>query len=586
MDYLIITGAGLLILLIVMIGFYQWHKKKTNDILEELTLFKKEKEYYSEAMMVLSESYDVVFANKSAKALFSLNDSYHKLANGNLIGLKIDTSDPADFFDVLKKEAERKEDSFHLQNVLLTINGKMQQVNIYVDKSGWNIDKTITCVIDMQVVTPTEVKTVKKDGGEDFFTGLPSQFSALSDINTLVVESKNRSESFALLLLGIDHFKELQNTLGPGFSNQVIKKIANYFETNTPENMSVYRMDCDKFLLILKNENDQDIIRQAAKNIILDIKNFYQENETARLTTSIGISMYPEHGENATKLLHHVYIALEEAQKDSESNISFFEVEIQAIHKDEVKMNEEIRKGLKHREFFLYYQPIFNLKSEEMIGAEALIRWKHPELGLISADKFLDIAKKTGLIVEIGEYAFREAIMQRKQWNEQGLKSFKITLNLSLKEMQVDTFISKLKTLFEDHGVSPQDFNLDITERAAMANMDKTVMDFKMFKDLGLSISLDNFGASYSSLKHLQALPLSSVKIDRSLIFDLETNLDHQITVKSIIGLIHGFGFEASAEGVETSKELQLLSSYGCDHAQGYLYSKPLSAIDFGELLR
>ena len=578
-------SLSVFVILIMCIGFYMWHMKKAKSLKEELSLFKKEKEYYSEAIMVLSESYAVVFANQSAKSLFSLDAQYKQITSNNQIMLKIDSSDAADFFEVLKKESQREEASFHLKNVLLSIRGKMQQVNIYVDKSGWNIDKTITCVIDMQAIAAVETKSIHQEGKVDFFTGLPSQFSALTDINTLVIESQKESKSFAVLLLGIDHFKELQTTLGPGFLNQIIKKIANYFDKHEIENMQVYRMDCDNFLLVLKDIDDNDSIREIAKKLILDIKNFYKEDNVARLTTSMGIAVYPEHGENATKLIHHVYIALDQVQKESESNIGFFETEYQSIHKDEVKMNDEIRKGLKNHEFFLYYQPIFNLKSEEMIGAEALIRWKHPELGLLTADKFLDIATKTGLIVEIGEYVFREAIMQRKQWDNFGFKKFKMTVNLSLKEMQVDTFISKLEMLFEDHGVNPKDFTLDITEASAMFNIDKTIMDFKLFKNLGLSLSLDNFGASYSSLQHLQTLPLLSVKIDRSLIFDISTNLDHQIAVKALIELIHGFGFEATAEGVETSQELSLLREYRCDNAQGYLYAKPLSALEFGELL-
>ncbi len=585
MDNMIVVVIALCMVLIVSIGLSVWYKRKTKKIQEELNLFKKEKEYYSEAIMVLSESYSVVFANQSAKVLFSLDENYNKIVNNKPIELKIDTAEPKDFFEVLKNESERKEDTFHLQNVLLVINGKMKQVNIYVDKSAWNVDKKITCVIDMQAVTPTEAKSIQKEGGIDFFTNLPSQFSALSDINTSVIESQKKSEVFSLFLLGIDNFKDLQITMGLGVSNQLIKKIASYFENHTIENTRVYRMDCDKFLLILDKDTDKSTVRTIAKKLILDMKDFYKDDGTVRLTTSVGIVMYPEDGENASKLIDHVYIALAQAQKESETNIGFFETEYKSIHKDEIKMNDEILKGLKNHEFFLYYQPVFNLKTEEMIGAEALIRWNHPTLGLITADKFLDIAKKTGLIVNIGEYAFREAIMQRKQWNQQGVKSFKITINLSLKEMQVDTFISKLQTLFEDHKVNPKDFNLDITEASAMFNIDKTIMDFKLFKDLGVSLSIDNFGASYSSLKHLQLLPLSTVKIDRSLIFDLETNLDHQITVKALIGLIHGFGFEVTAEGVETSKELVLLGEYGCDNAQGYLYSKPLSAVDFGELL-
>jgi len=583
MDMTLLIGASFIIVLGIFLALYIWHKKKTEILVEELKLFKKEKEYFSEAMMVLSENYDVIFANQSAKILFSLDNKYNKMPNGTRIGLKIDTSDAADFFDVIRQESEDKEDSFHLQNVLLVTLGKMKQVNIYVDRSAWNLNKTISCVIDMHAVAPTEVKVVQKDGGTDFFTGLPSQFSALTEINTLVMETQKKSESFTLYLFGIDHFNELQTTLGLSFSNKIIKDISEYLENNE-EKMRVYRMDCEKFLLVSdKAENDEEA-HAIAKKMIVDMKK--KEDGNVHLTTSIGIAKYPDHGENAAKLINHVYIALDQAQKASESNIELFTTEFQAMQKDELKMNDEIQTGLKNHEFFLYYQPIFNLKTEEMIGAEALIRWNHPELGLITADKFLKVAKKTGLIVDIGEYVFREAIKQRKVWNDEGLKKFKITLNLSLKEMQVDKLIQKIETLFEDHGIDPKDFNLDITEKSAMSNVEKTALDFKLFKDLGLSVSLDHFGEAASSLKHLQMLPLSMIKIDRSLIFDLYSNLDHQITVKSMIALIHGLGFEVVAEGVETSKESALLYDFGCDHAQGYLFAKPLPAKELEELLR
>ena len=394
MDSVMVMSVGTLMVLIIAIGQYIWHQRKTKKILEELHLFKKEKEYYTEAIMVLSESYEVVFANQSAKVLFSLNEEYNRTMNNNSIQLKIDTSEPKDFFEVLKQESKRKEDTFNLQNVILIINGKMKKVNIYVDKSGWNEDKTITCVIDMQAVTFTEPKSIQKDGGIDFFTGLPSQFSALSDINTSVMGSQKGSEGFSLFLLGIDNFKDLQITMGLGFANQLTKKIANYFHNNKLEDLRAYRMDCDKFLLILDKNTDKSSVREIAKRLILDIKNFYKNDSTVRLTTSMGIVMYPDDGKNASKLIDHAYIALSQVQKESEANIGFFETEYKTIHKDDIKMNDEIRKGLKNHEFFLYYQPIFNLKNEKMIGAEALIRWKHPELGLITADKFLDIAKK------------------------------------------------------------------------------------------------------------------------------------------------------------------------------------------------
>jgi len=591
MDNIIVMILSAVVFLLVLgiLWMYISSKKKYVTACDELKFFKQEREFYDEAMLVLSENYEIIFANPAAKDLFSLDEKNVRFSNAKAVELKTDTEYPDDFFKVLKEKSKGEGDSFHLKNVILSISGKFQHVNIYVDKSAWNLNKTITCIIDMQPVSAAEsnhTASKPKEGGVDFFTGLPTQFSALTTINTLVIESQKKSRSFGLFLLGIDHFRDLQTTLGLAYSNQVINKMAEYFKKHKEENMRVYRMDCDKFLIIVEKVTDEEEARTAARKLIASIGNYYKSDKEVRLTASLGIAMYPMHGENATKLLNQTYIALEHAQKESESNIEFFSTESQAVHKDEVKMNEEIRKGLQNNQFFLYYQPMFNLKNEEMVGAEALIRWKHPEHGLISADKFLDVAERTGLIVDIGEYVFREVIKQRKEWDALGLQKFKITVNLSLKEMQVQTLVGKLKNLFEQYSVDPKEFNLDITESAAMANIEQTMLDFKYFKDLGLSLSLDQFGAGYSSLKYLQALPLSMVKIDRSLIFELYYNLDHQITVKSMIALLHGLGFEVVAEGVETSKESSLLFNIGCDYAQGYLFSRPLPALEFQELLR
>ena len=585
MDNIIIIGVCIFILLIMFLILNKWYQKKTKNILDELKLFKKKKEYSSEVMMVLSDSYDVVFANKVAKSLFSLDEKYNKILNSKKISLKIDTSQPADFFEVLANEVENNEDSFHLQNVLLVIAGKMQQVNIYVDKSGLEIDKTMTCVIDMQAVTPVEAKHIQKDGSMDFLTGLPSQFSALADINTLIIESKKKSASFGLFLLGIDHFNDIQTTLGIGYTNQTLKRLAEYFIEQPHENMVIYRIDHDKFLFLIDELDEDELARNMARNLIVTIGNIYKNNNDIRLTSSIGISLYPKNGENATKLIDNAYVALDKAQKHSEANIELYNVEYQSVRVDEIKMNEEIRKGLLKNEFLLYYQPIFDFQGERVIGAEALLRWNHPVHGVMAADKFLGVAEKTGLIVDLGEYVFDEALQQCKSCHTGTVEEFQITINLSLKEMQVEKLIPRLEMLFEKHQVARSSINLDISENVAMENIDKTARDFKLFKDFGLSLSLDHFGAGYSSFKYLSMLPLNMIKIDRSLIFDLSINLDHQITVKAIIDLAHTMGYKVVAEGVETSKEAAILNSLHCDYAQGYLYSRPLPAKELEDLL-
>jgi len=582
MDIAIIS----VVIIVIMIGAFfrmnQMHKKKLADVSDELKFFKKEKEYYAEAMMVFSRDHKILFANQSARNIFSLNKENKEFTLGTKVQLKHASAPAIDFFEAVEKKSNATEENFHFKDVLLITDKEKKIVNIYIDKSTWNIDNTITCVIDV----PTQSLTSKKDGQVDFLTGLPSQFSSLSEINSLVMESQKESEYFGLFLVGIDHFNNIQTTLGHNYTNQILKKMANYFIENPDENRKVYRMDCDKFLLVLRHVDDDEQARRLARKLIMDIGIYYKGDNNTRLTTSIGICRYPIHGENATKLINNAYVALDKAQKESEGNIELFSAKTQVIHKDEVRMNEEIVKGLKNSEFLLYYQPVFNLKREEIIGAEALIRWNHPVNGLISPDKFLKVAEKTGLIVDIGEYAFREAMKQRKIWDELGFKKFKITLNLSLREMQVAQLIIKLDRLFEEYAVDPLDFNLDITEKDAMVNIEKTVEDFKLFKELGLSLSLDHFGAGYSSLKHLQILPLSMLKIDRSLIFDLASNLDHQMAVKGIVKLAHTLGYEVVAEGVETSKESSILYGLECDHAQGYLFSRPLPVFEFQELLR
>ena len=574
----------LLIIIVLFIWLNSTYKKKLATVDDELRFFKKEKEYYSEAMMVYSKDREIVFANKAAKTLFSLEKDKNIYLLKSSIELKISNAEPIEFFEAIERKSNATQESFEFKDIILIVNGKKRVVTMYVDRSAWNVDGTVTCVIEMQSTSGNQ--TAKSDGKVDFLTGMASQFTSLSDINALVIDSQKKSEFFALFLLGIDHFSDIQTTLGQAYSNNILKNMANYFKENPDENRKIYRMDCDKFLLVIKHVDDDETARKVSRKLMMDIGNYFKGDANTRLTVSFGVARYPQHGENATKLINHAYIALDKGQKDSVSNIELFSNETQVVHKDEVRMNEEIISALKNKEFLLYYQPVFNLKEEKMVGAEALIRWNHPKMGLVSPDKFLKVAEKTGLIVDIGEYVFREAMKQRKQWDELGFNKIKITLNLSLREMQVDELIKKLSILFEEYSVDPLDFNLDITEEDAMSSIDKTAIDFALFKELGLSISLDHFGAGYSSLKHLQMLPLSMLKIDRSLIFDLASNLDHQTAVKGIVNLAHTLGYEVVAEGVETSKEVKILNNLNCDHAQGYLFSRPLPVFEFQELLR
>jgi len=583
--WVLIVGIILLMLLSFSTWQYILSKKKLLTIFDELKFFKKEKEYYEEAMLLLSHDYNIVYANQSAKNLFSLNAENEIVGVAKKIQLQVNSGMREDFFTALEKFNNASEDNIKLDNIYLIVSGQEKKVDIFLDKSNLAIDGNITCVIDIKNPHIVEMTNEAKNGAIDFLTGLPSQFLVLSDINTLVIESKKKSESFGVFLLGIDHFKDIQTTLGLSYTNKILKNLAQYFTDNPNENIRVYRMESDKFMFLIYGLDEDELARSIAKDIIVSVGNIYMDNNNIRLTSSIGIVIYPKNGENATKLIDNVYIALDKAQSHSESNIEIFTAEDYIVHVDEIEMNEDIRKGIIKSEFLLYYQPIFDLEGEHMIGAEALLRWKHPKHGLISADKFLDVAEKTGLIVDLGEYAFNEAIQQRQKCDINVRDSFQITINLSLKEMQVEKLIPRLEMLFDKYKIARNTITLDINESIAMENIDKTANDFKLFKDFGLSLALDNFGAGYSSFKYLNMLPIDMIKIDRSLIFDLTLNLKHQTTVKAIIELAHTLGYKVVAEGVETSQESSILAALNCDYAQGYLYSRPLPSSEFEALL-
>jgi diguanylate cyclase (GGDEF)-like protein len=560
-------------------------QKKVKEVEQELEFFKKEREYYNEAMLLLNSKAEIIYANLAAKKLFGLQQD--EKSGKYLIHTKVQIRFKAvsnEFFEVILQKINEPEDTIYIKNVVLIAAGEKSRASIYLDKNGLGINKTITCIIDTKPIE--EIRLEDDEGKVDFLTGLPSQFVSLSDINTLVIDSKRNSESFALMLLGIDHFDELQVALGHTHINQILKKISNFFIENPEQNRKVYRMDCDKFLVRYKHISTDEEAHKIAKQIIIDLNNYFKDEEHIRLSVSLGVVIYPNHGQNATKLINNVYIALDEAQKNGESNIWISQEAKLLTHKDEQRLNEEIKKAIRKDEFILHYQPTFDIDGEHMVGAEALLRWKHPEYGLITPDKFLDVAHKTGLIVDIGEYVFDLAITQRKEWDKKGLKKLKISINLSLKDIQVDELVEKLEKLFRRHGVSPNEFNLDISEYDAMKNIEKTIEDCNKFRDLGLSISLDQFGVSYSSLKHLQMLPLSTIKIDRSLIFDIESNSDHKVAVEAMVKMVHTMSYSVVAEGVETSKELAILKDMGCEYAQGYLFARPMSVLDFQELLK
>ncbi|RLA63453.1 MAG: hypothetical protein DRQ78_06860, partial [Epsilonproteobacteria bacterium] len=360
MEMIFISVASIII--IILFGLWYQEKKKLKHISEELKFFKKEKEYYPEAIIVLSKKYKVIFANKAARKLLVLNFSKSNYISMSAIKLQKPNAEAMDFYESIK-EHQADNESYYLKNMTLIVADEKKKIDIYMDKGAWNTNQTITCVINIHSNTEEE-KTIStaainndnmgQDGSIDFLTGLPSQFAALSDINNFIVESRKESKQFGLFLLGIDHYEDLVLSVGHSYVNQILKRIGHFLDENTKDNMSVYRMDCNTFLCIVNVVEDLD---KQAKMLLREISEYNIKEQTFKLTTSAGIVSYPKHGENSKKLIDNAYLALVHDRGNNEGDIEMFRTEYQLIHKEEVRINEEIRQGLENEEFELYYQP-------------------------------------------------------------------------------------------------------------------------------------------------------------------------------------------------------------------------------------
>jgi polar amino acid transport system substrate-binding protein len=588
MDLLTMIGIAAVVASILLLLWMKYHySKEIGRLNGEIKLFKNANEYQDEAVVVFSSDYEVLSANRAARKLLQLEPFHQNMVPEKDIFLQVGHSDPQSLFEVIEKQGKITKGTVHLEKVMMTVDGTKRPVNIYIDHSKWNLKNSIICVFHDASCEHAREENLKRMGEVDFLTNLSSQFKANSDINNMVIAAQRESKQLAFYIFGINHFDKMKVTYGLAYTNNLLKKLAEFLRGMEREDAFSYRLDCDNFLYIVKNIESEEAALEKGKKISKMIARFFkQSSRDTNPAFSIGIVMYPDHGRNAAKLIDHAYIALAEARERSDGSIEIFKKKQSHIQSDQKIMTEEIKKGLKNREFEIYYQPIISLKTLQVEAAEALIRWNHPRLGLIGPDKFIHLAEVSGLIMDIGEYVLEEVIRQHKHWIEFNFKSIEITINISARELLTYQLGERLEQLFIDEKVDPHYFNLDISESDAMEDTIKTDLEFSILKKIGVNLSIDHFGVSGSPIEQLQKLPIHTLKIDRSLLKNVDADKNNQEAVKAIVVLAHALNLKTVAEGIETKEQYAMLQKLGCDQAQGYIFSKPAPAFEFQELIR
>jgi len=421
----------------------------------------------------------------------------------------------------------------------------------------------------------------------DSLTDLPNRFLSLDRLTQLLIEAERESELIAVLFLDLDDFKKVNDTLGHEVGDKILIKTAQRLTAELRAGDTVGRLGGDEFIVLLSDLNDISDAQPIAENLLAQLRNaFIIDGREIILGVSIGIAIFPWDAKTPSELLRNADIAMYHAKDQGRNTYTYFTNEMNRDVSSRLEMEEQLYTALDNDELEVYYQPKINIITNEIMGAEALLRWKNSLLGNISPVDFIPIAEQTGLIVSIGQYVLTQALNMTAHWQQAYNPQFHIAINLSPRQFRHSKLISFIEKSMKSAGVSAQSVELEITEGLLMGG-DKHIADSLLeLSKLGISLSMDDFGTGYSSLSYLQNYPFHVLKIDRSFVKDMMFNSKNKELVQAIIAMAHGLKFDVVAEGVETEEQFECLKQLNCDYAQGYLFSKPIPAKEMSKLLK
>lgn len=416
----------------------------------------------------------------------------------------------------------------------------------------------------------------------DSLTALPNRSLFYDRIYHGLARSQRSNSKLALMLLDIDRFKNINDSLGHDSGDLLLKAIATRLNEGVRDMDTVARLGGDEFVVVLEGVHDmEDVVFIANKLLVTLARPLEIAGHEITTTVSIGVSVFPEDGTDTDELLKNADIAMYKAKEAGKNNCQFYTKGMSATAVNYLLLENDLRRAVEQNQLILHYQPQVDLKTGELMGVEALVRWQHPERGLVSPAHFIPLAEETGLISPIGEWVLREACEQQKRWLDSGKKVGRMAVNLSPRQFRQRNFPDKVETILRETGLPAEYLELEITESCAMEHAGETINQLKQLNQMGLFLAIDDFGTGYSSLAYLKRFPIQKLKIDSSFINDIQSDPNDAAIAKSIIGLAHNMQLAVVAEGVEKTAQADWLCEEGCDQGQGFLFSKPLSARQF-----
>ncbi|MFG0680353.1 putative bifunctional diguanylate cyclase/phosphodiesterase [Pseudomonas sp. xss_4] len=412
----------------------------------------------------------------------------------------------------------------------------------------------------------------------DTLTGLPNRSLLADRIELAIAKVAEQGGCFALMFIDLDGFKPVNDAFGHHAGDLLLKAVATRLRGHLHSQDTLARIGGDEFVLLVELQDPSDAMNVAIKQVNLVSRPFKVAEHDLQLSASLGIVLYPGNGQDQHELLRNADAAMYHAKRVGKNGYSFFDASMNSNARQQLQLVQDLRLAVAAGQFRLHYQPKFDAKQCQPIGAEALLRWEHPQHGLLGPDRFISLAEKTGLIISIGDWVLDEACRQMRLWLDEGIEGWRIAVNLSAIQFCHAGLLDSVARALERHAVPANCLTLEITETTAMSDVEVSLTVLQQLSDMGVDLSIDDFGTGYSSLMYLKRLPANELKIDRGFVRELEDEGEDAAIVSAIVALGRALGLRIVAEGVETSSQQAFLTRLGCDALQGYLLGRPVPA--------
>jgi diguanylate cyclase (GGDEF)-like protein len=428
------------------------------------------------------------------------------------------------------------------------------------------------------------LSTIQEMATHDSLTGLPNRVSLSETLQHAIARAQRGRHRLALLFIDLDHFKAINDTLGHPTGDQLLREVARRMRATVRESDLVARLGGDEFVVMVENAGDHDALATFAGKILSAIHApMVLQGHDVRISASIGLALCPDAGRDVPTLLANADLAMYRAKELGRNRLSEYSEDLGESAIERFEVEKGLRRAIENHEFRLHYQPKMDFRTGQMIGVEALIRWHHPDLGVLTPDRFIPMAESNGHIVAIGQWVIEEACRQLAEWQRAGMPAFSVAVNLSAVQLADESMVPHLAKVIRQSGADPSRIELELTETTVMQDVERAVGLLAELRKLGVKLSIDDFGTGYSSLSYLKELPVDTLKVDRSFVKDLAHNRDDLAITRAVIAMAHGLSMRVVAEGVEDSRQFDVLREEGCDEFQGF-YCRP--AIENAELER